>query len=59
MKEAHMSKLDLAAVDTWDLGEFLAVLRQVAQDAGAAERAPETAAENGPAVAGDPFEGDR
>ena len=54
-----MSKLNLTAVDTWDLGEFLAVLRQVAQDAGAAERAPETAAENGPAVEGNPFEGDR
>ena len=54
-----MSTTNLKAVDTWDLGEFLAVLRQVAQDAGAAERAPETAAEDAPAVAGDPFGGDR
>jgi len=49
-----MSKTNLNAVDTWALGEFLAVLRQVAQDAGAAEYAPETAAEDEPSVAGDP-----
>jgi hypothetical protein len=54
-----MSTMNINAVDTWDLGELLAVLRQVAQDAGAAELVPEMAAEDGPAVAGDPFEGGR
>ena len=51
--------MNLKTVDTWDLGELLAVLRQVAQDAGAAERAPETVAADGPAAAGDPLPGDR
>ncbi len=54
-----MSTTNLKAVDTWDLGEFLAVLRQVAQDAGAAGHVPETAAEVRPVAAGEALVGDR
>jgi len=53
-----MPKTNLNAVDTWALGEYLAVLRQFAQDSSAAERAPETAVEDGPAVAGEPVSDD-
>lgn len=40
-----MPKTIVNAVDTWDLGEFLAMLGQVARDAGAWERAPESETE--------------
>ncbi len=54
-----MSTANIKAVDTWDLSEFLDVLRQIAQDAGPAGDAPEAAAETRPAAAGDPLAGDR
>jgi len=51
-----MSNANLKAVDTWDLGEFLAVLRQIAQDASPAECVPGTAVESEHAAAGAPPE---
>ncbi len=36
-----MAKTTVKAVETWDLSEMLAVLCQVAQDAGDAESVPE------------------
>lgn len=51
-----MSKASLEAVDTGDLEAFLAVLRQIAQDAGAAECVPGSAGEIGPAAAGNSLE---
>jgi hypothetical protein len=47
-----MSNSNLKAVDSWGLGEFLAALGQIAQDAGAAEFESGTAGELEPAVAG-------
>ena len=40
-----MAKPTEKAVETWDLGKMLAVLCQVAQDAGAAASVPEVAQE--------------
>ena len=54
-----MSTTNLKTVDTWDLADFLAALRQVAQDANAAGRAPEMAAEDGPTSPGNLLLGDR
>lgn len=51
-----MSNANLKAVDTWDLEAFLAVLRQIAQDTGAAESVPGTAVKIGPAAPVAPLE---
>jgi hypothetical protein len=54
-----MTTTKRTAADTWTLDEFLAALRQVAQNAGVAEHAPDLAAEIAPAAAGAPLEADR
>ena len=40
-----MAKTTVKAVETWDLSEMLAVLCQVAQDAGAMQSVPEVVQE--------------
>lgn len=54
-----MSKTTVNAVDTWDLSEFLAMLCQVARDAGADGSAPRTVTdERVPAAPASPVVGE-
>lgn len=54
-----MSNSSHKDVDSWGLGEFLAALRQIAQDAGAAENEPGTAGEVESAAVGASLEAGR